>query len=611
MEKVRICAAGDKAVSVVFGSVINKEINGRVRALKNALLSLKADGITEMVTTYAALAVHFEPTLIRRKDLIAKIEAVLPGILAAETEAGRAKGIKAAEAEVGQAKENPAHGCGEAGQVKEIPVLYGGEAGPDLPDCAKAEGKTEEEIIRIHTSHEHYIYMLGFSPGHPYSARDEEPFSFGRRETPRVRIPERSIVVQRNLTNITPFSQPCGWQVIGSTPLDITDYGRSEPFLFEAGDRIKFKAIDRAEYDRIREKEEKRRQAEKENTEAIFGGGLDGGPADGRGDSPADGCGGSLSDSPADLEILSPGLMTTVQDDGRYGYQAYGVSPAGPMDARAFHLANLLAGNAQNTAALELCVTGPEIRVNKNTTVALCGADFGMRIDGVPVPSYAGVPVQKGQVISFTPAKRGRYGYLAFRGGIYVPEVMGSRATLMKNQLGGLSGRKLVAGDELKLGFGLLAGGALRSLPPEVPAAKEETVTLRVVKGPQDDMFTKESLRYFFNHGAVVTDACDRQGARLQARPLEFTGAKDIVSDGISFGAIQVPGDGQPILLLSDRQTTGGYAKLGTVITADLGKAGQLMPGQQVRFVEVSPETAELIYLREYEALRKLEEAWK
>lgn len=586
MEQAKICAAGDKAVSVVFGSVISKEINGRVRALKNALLSLEVDGITEMVTTYAALAVHFEPALIRRKDLIAKIEAVLPGILAAETEAG-------------QLKEAPAHGCGEAGQVKEIPVLYGGEAGPDLSDCAAKEGKTEEEIVRIHTSHEHYIYMLGFSPGHPYSARDEEPFSFGRRETPRVRIPERSVVVQRNLTNITPFSQPCGWQVIGSTPLDITDYRRSEPFLFEAGDRLKFKAIDRAEYDRIREKEEKRRQAEKESVEAIFG--------DSLGDGPAGGCG----DSSADLEILSPGLMTTVQDDGRYGYQTYGVSPAGPMDARAFHLADLLAGNAQNTAALELCVTGPEIRVNKNTTVALCGADFGMRIDGVPVPSYAGVPVQKGQVISFTPAKRGRYGYLAFRGGIYVPEVMGSRATLMKNQLGGVSGRKLMAGDRLRMGFGLLAGGALRSLPPEVPAAKEETVTLRVVRGPQDDMFTKESLRYFFNHGAVVTDACDRQGARLQARPLEFTGAKDIVSDGISFGAIQVPGDGQPILLLADRQTTGGYAKLGTVITADLGKAGQLQPGQQVRFVEVSPETAELIYLREYEALRKLEEAWK
>ena len=586
MEQAKICATGDKAVSVVFGSVINKEINGRVRALKNALLSLKADGITEMVTTYAALAVHFESTLIRRKDLIAKIEAVLPEIMVAETEAG-------------PEKENPAHGGSEAGQVKEIPVLYGGEAGPDLSDCAAKEGKTEEEIIRIHTSHEHYIYMLGFSPGHPYSARDEESFSFGRRETPRVRIPERSVVVQRNLTNITPFSQPCGWQVIGSTPLDITDYGRNKPFLFEAGDRLKFKAIDRAEYDRIREKEEKRRQAEKENAEAIFGGGLDGGPADGRGD------------SPADLEILSPGLMTTVQDDGRYGYQTYGVSPAGPMDARAFHLANLLAGNAQNTAALELCVTGPEIRVNKNTTVALCGADFGVKIDGVPVPSYAGVPVQKGQVISFTPAKRGRYGYLAFRGGIYVPEVMGSRATLMKNQLGGVSGRKLAAGDRLKLGFGLLLNGPERRLPAEVPAAKEETVTLRVVKGPQDDMFTKESLRYFFNHGAVVTDACDRQGARLQAKPLEFTGAKDIVSDGISFGAIQVPGDGQPILLLADRQTTGGYAKLGTVITADLGKAGQLQPGQQVRFVEVSPETAELIYLREYEALRKLEEAWK
>ena len=576
MEQARICAAGDKAVSVVFGSVIDKKINGRARALKNALLSLKVGGITEMVTTYAALCIHFEPALIRRKDLIAKIEMVLPEITAAE--------------------------CAP-GPVKEIPVLYGGETGPDLSDCAVTEGKTEEEIVRIHTSHEHYIYMLGFSPGHPYSAREEEPFSFGRRETPRVMIPERSVVVQRNLTNITPFSQPCGWQVIGSTPLDITDYGRNEPFLFEAGDRLKFKAIDRAEYDRIREKEEKRRQAERENAEAVFGEGLGDGPTDGRR--------GGLSDSPADLAVLSPGLMTTVQDDGRFGYQAYGVSPAGPMDPRAFHLANLLAGNAQNTAALEICVTGPEIRVNAGTAVALCGADFGLLVDGMPKPSYAAVPVQKGQVISFTPAKRGRYGYLAFAGGIAVPEVMGSRATLIKNQLGGLGGRKLMAGDRLRLGCGLTAGGALRSLPAEVPAAKEETVTLRVVRGSQDDMFTKGSLRYFFNHGAVVTDACDRQGARLQTKPLEFTGAKDIVSDGIPFGAIQVPGDGQPILLLADRQTAGGYAKLGTVITADLGKAGQLQPGQHVRFVEVSPETAELIYLREYEAFRELEKDWK
>ena len=560
MEQVKICAAGDKAVSVVFGSVIDKEINGRARALREALRLRHVEGITETVTTYAALTVHFEPALLRRKDLIAKIEEILPEITAAEI---------------------------TPGPVKEIPVLYGGEEGSDLPDCAKKEGKTEEEIIRIHTSHEHYIYMLGFSPGHPYSAREEEAFSFGRRETPRVSIPERSVVVQRNLTNITPFSQPCGWQVIGSTPIDITDYGRDEPFLLEAGDRLCFKAIDRAEYDQLRKKEEKRRQEEKEKAEAGFG------------------------DGPADLEILSPGFMTTVQDEGRFGYQAYGVPPAGPMDARAFQLANLLAGNPRNTAALELCVTGPEIRVNTDTTVALCGADLGMKVDGVPVPSYAGVPVQKGKVLSFTPAGHGRYGYLAFRGGISVPEVMGSRATLMKNKLGGVSGRKLMAGDRLQLGIGLLRNGPERRMTPEVPAAKNETVTLRVVLGPQEDMFTRESLRYFFHHGAVVTDACDRQGARLQTEPLQFTGAKDIVSDGISFGAIQVPGDGQPILLLADRQTTGGYAKPGTVITADLGKAAQLVPGQQVRFLEVSPETAELVYLREYEALRKLEEAWK
>lgn len=553
MEEPRILTAGDRAVSVVFGDRIDKEINGRARALRDALAKRNVPGIVETVTTYAALTIHFAPEKIRRKDLIALIEELLPAITAENSE------------------EKP---------VKEIPVLYGGPEGPDLPDCAEKEGKTDEEIIRIHTSHEHYIYMLGFSPGHPYSARSEEPFSFGRRETPRVEIPARSVVVQRNLTNITPFAQPCGWQVIGSTPINITDYSRENPFFLEAGDRIRFRSIGREEYDKLREKGEKaKKELPSENT-------------------------------PSDMEILSPGLLTTVQDAGRFGYQAYGVSPAGPMDQRAFRLANLLVGNTEKEAALELCAAGPEIRMNTSSVIALCGADFGLKIDGKECPSYAAVPVKAGQVISFTPCRRGRYGVLAFAGGILVPKVMGSRSTLIKNQLGGMDGRKLKTGDTLGLGRSPLTDLSERRLVPEVPAAKEEAVTLRVVKGPQDDMFTRESLRYFFHHGAVVTDSCDRQGARLASKPLQFAGAKDIVSDGISFGAIQVPGDGQPIILLADRQTTGGYCKLGTVISVDLPKAGQLCPGQKVRFIEVSPETAELLYLREKEAFRKLEEEW-
>lgn len=225
----RFLITGDQAISVQMGSEISLEVNQKVLALQNELTERPIDGITEMVPTYASLMIHYQPRKIRAKALMEEIRS-------------RFGTMKAAEK--------------QEKVIREIPILYGGELGPDLELCAELEHTTTEEIIRKHSSHDYYVYMLGFAPGHPYSARFEEPFSFKRRETARINIPARSVVVQQNLSDLIPFDQPCGWNIIGSTPLTICDYNKEDPFLVHAGEWIRYIPVTKEEYDRIRKEDE-------------------------------------------------------------------------------------------------------------------------------------------------------------------------------------------------------------------------------------------------------------------------------------------------------------------------------------------------------------------
>lgn len=225
----RFLITGDCAISVQMGEEISLEVNRKVLALQNELTEHPVEGITEMVPTYASLMIHYHPRKIRAKQLMEEIRS-------------RFGNMKTA------AKQEKV--------IREIPILYGGELGPDLELCAQLEQTTTEEIIRKHSGHDYYVYMLGFAPGHPYSARFEEPFSFKRRETARINIPARSVVVQQNLSDLIPFDQPCGWNIIGSTPLTICDYNKEDPFLVHAGEWIRYKPVTQAEYDRIRREEE-------------------------------------------------------------------------------------------------------------------------------------------------------------------------------------------------------------------------------------------------------------------------------------------------------------------------------------------------------------------
>jgi len=308
------------------------------------------------------------------------------------------------------------------------------------------------------------------------------------------------------------------------------------------------------------------------------------------------------------LEVIKPGLLTTIQDRGRHGYQAFGMPVAGAVDEFALRVANILVGNPEGAAALEITLLGPHLKVLAPVKLALTGADLGARINGAEFPRWETVAVNPGDEITFTAVREGCRAYLAVAGGIEVPEVMGSRATYLRGKIGGIEGRALQAGDLLRAG-----SQKERNLPvgtrltPALIPKYSSAITLRVIPGPQDDHFTQGGLDTFFQSEYTVTTEADRMGYRLQGPTIEHREGADIISDGIPLGAIQVPGHGLPIIMLADRQTTGGYPKIATVCSVDLSLIGQAKPGDKVRFAAISREEA-LQLLRDREtALQK----WK
>lgn len=309
------------------------------------------------------------------------------------------------------------------------------------------------------------------------------------------------------------------------------------------------------------------------------------------------------------IVVENPGIQTTVQDEGRFGYQQFGVSPAGPMDTQSFYLANILVGNKRSEGVLEMTFSGPTLRFEKDNIIAVTGADMSPTLNGEPFPAYEAVLVHAGDVLAFGFVNgNGCRSYLAFAGGLDIPLVMGSKSTLMRNELGGMHGRKLEKGDVI--GFvdpkTELPNMQMRKLEQEHFPQKE--VVLRVVTGPQDYEFSKSELRKFFWYGAEITNEFDRMGCRLKREePLKHLGDGNIITDGIAFGSIQVPSNGQPIIMLADRQSTGGYTKIGTVIAVDLPKLVQSVPGYRVRFVKVSIGMAQKLYVQRLEKFDRLE----
>jgi KipI family sensor histidine kinase inhibitor len=528
-------ALGDSAVVVTLGGGESEAVLAKVRALGQALEEAKLPGVVDIVPAYASIAVfRREPSAGHPsfEELRLAIEAV------ARAAAGKVRRLKR---RLRPRKAAP--------PLVEIPVCYGGEFGPDLAEVAEQAGLNPVRAIALHQGGDYRVQAIGFAPGFPYLSGLPAALHTPRRASPRPAVPAGSVGIGGAQTGVYPLQTPGGWQLIGRTPLELFDPVQRPPSRLRVGDRVRFKAVQEAEYRRL--------LAER----------------------PAPAAAPPAEEGRA-VRVLRPGLLTTVQDLGRSGWRSAGVPLGGAMDPFALRVANLLVGNPEDAAGLELTLAGPELEFSAETRVAVGGAEF----EGVP--SWRTLTVAAGERLAFGACRQGCRAYLAVAGGIAVPPVLGSRSTYLRGEFGGFAGRALREGDRLPLGE---PRGAIPARPAGwrvstliLPAYSPEP-QLRVIAGPQAPEFGEELWAAEFS----LTSQSDRMGLRLAGPALGRRGGTELLSTAVAPGTVQVPPDGQPILLMADAQTIGGYPQAAHVIGADLPVAAQLRPGDRVRFREV------------------------
>jgi biotin-dependent carboxylase-like uncharacterized protein len=312
------------------------------------------------------------------------------------------------------------------------------------------------------------------------------------------------------------------------------------------------------------------------------------------------------------LEITMPGLLTSIQDLGRYGFGRFGVAPSGVLDSVAMRVANILVDNPESEAVLEITLPGLKANMLSDIVVASTGADLGLHINDQPGGPWRSYRLSRGDTLSFDSLNRGCRSYLAIGGGVDVPQVLGSRSTNLGSRFGGMKGRPLRKGDILKAEspqHHLHAAG--RKYELNTVHTYQNHWELRVVMGPQNEHFADESCDRFLNSIYQVSPKSDRTGIRLQGPPLTVKEdqPESIISEGIISGAVQIPGDGQPIIILGET-VSGGYRKIATVISADLHMLGQIMPGDQVRFLAVNLREARQALWRLEEQISRLRDRY-
>ncbi|MGD7706822.1 5-oxoprolinase/urea amidolyase family protein [Microlunatus sp. Y2014] len=501
-----------------------------------ALEAAALPGVTELIPAAQTILVHHDPLVVSAPELAAAIRTVPPVSGEAAT----------------------------AGEVV-IEVHYDGE---DLADVAEHLGVSTEEVVARHTAAHWTVAFTGFAPGFGYISCDDPFFDVPRRSSPRTRVPAGSVALAGLFTGVYPRSSPGGWQIIGRTDEQMWDLDRDPPALLTPGVAVRFVAADPSE-----------------RTGAV---------SEGSGD--VDQRPSSSSRRPEhELEVVRPALQLLVQDTGRPGFSALGVSASGVADRGALRAANRAVGNLPGTAALELLGGGAVLRFHGDTVAALTGATAAATLtdrDGVARQVDHGVPfaVADGDELRLGSAAAGLRTVLGIRGGVEGPAALGSRAT---DTLAGLGPEALRAGDRVPLGDPHTAPYAVDPLPVvdhELPVSGE-VVELDVVLGPRSDWFTPEALQVLESQDWLVTPRSDRVGIRLQGEvPLSRAIDGELPSEGAVTGAIQVPADGQPVLFLADHPLTGGYPIIGAVVDDHLDRAGQLPPGAKVRFrVRPSP----------------------
>ena len=425
-----------------------------------------------------------------------------------------------------------------------VPVFYGGEAGPDLEELARSRGLSAGEAARRHAAADYRVAFLGFAPGFPYLTGLPLELHAPRLATPRTRVATGSVGIGGPYTGVYPEETPGGWRLIGRAPVRLFDPYRDPPALLLPGDRVRFQPIDRAEFERGRICLQP--------------------PAD-------------LAGAPGRplFALLDSGAWTSVQGGPRYGWSRYGVAPGGAMDCRALARGNALLGNVADTAALEVTLSGPRLEILSRAKILLAGSQPEAQWNGKPLAVEEAREVGPGDSLRIGRVKGGARTYLCVAGGL-------ARRDRPEPT------RRLVAGDTVERSD----EGSVPSREQILRFAQDDRgavegggqIALRVLLGPQEESFEKEGLEVFLREPYRVSPESDRRGVRLEGPKIAHRHDPDIPPEGTALGSIQVPRDGQPIVLGPDRPVTGGYAKIATVIGADFPLLARAAAGTAVRF---------------------------
>lgn len=556
----RFLAAADSALLVELGDEPGDAATAAVLALDAQLAATPPAGVVEVIPALRSLLIEYDPLRTSHVRLRGDVEAMLrpdlTGTGAAPTRAHR------------------------------IEVCYDSDAAPDLDAVSRATGLAADEVVRRHAGARYRVAMLGNLPGLPYLLGLDPALRVSRRDDPRDAVPPGSVAIAGGLSCIYPSAGPGGWNLIGRTGAMLFDPLRTPPALLAPGDIVEFVAVHDAA----------------DVAQAVH----------------SDDASGDDSGAPA-LLVVEPGLLTTVQDMGRHGHQRAGVPVCGALDTELLRVANLLAGNPAGTAALEVTHSGPLLQVRAGSVRVAVAGDCELQRIGVDgsvtvLASWRSLVLRDGERLRLGRVRSGLRCILAVEGGVDVAPVLGSRSTYLRGGFGGLHGRALRRGDVLPLQRGYaghhpdvrLADAAVRDAHLVQP---EGTCTVRAVPGPQHDAIDDTSLAALFTTDMAVSPRSDRVGLRLDGLRLRHRDAAEIVSDGCAAGSVQVPGSGQPIVLLADRGTTGGYPKVATVAGADLSRLARLRPGATLRLERIDVAAAEALRRRRQAVLAALADA--
>ncbi len=534
-----ITPLGDSALRIDCGPVSDPATAGRVAWVVRQLAGDSFDGVRDIVPAWTSVAVHYDA-----ESLLSRWRGESPSEVVRRWAEERLASNEPA------ARDDP-------GREVVIPVVYGGEWGPDLEFVAARSGLACDEVVARHMAGTYRVRAVGFTPGFAYLEGLPPELATPRRESPRTRVAAGSVGIGGGQAGIYPLESPGGWNLLGRTPEVMFDVTRDPAPRLAVGDRVRFVAVTDAKW-----------------------------PAHQRATRVDPRCeGGAIA------RVTNGGLLTLVQDQGRWGRQHWGVSPGGAMGVIAARVANMLVGNPPESPLLECTLAGPRLDWLASVRVAVVGGE----VEGVPM----GRPfeVVAGESLDLSRLARGARCYLAVRGGLAAEEVLGGRGTHLQLGCGGQQGRPLAMGD-------LLLAGAEPEREPGPPSghwfASGEWIVpshpsggLRVVRGPQWEWFSQEMRERLLSEIYRVSARSDRMGLRLEGVPLARCRPDELPSEPVVTGAIQVPHDGKPIVLGADRQTIGGYPVVACVASVDWDRLAQLRPGDEVRFVEISQGEAE------------------